>query len=309
MAHNNVPREEIERNPVHSTLNAKRPLSIMTAACNTKESFFASTSSWGPDHLDALRVLLFDNLPLSRIYPSPFQISHNSRVAKEVERAFNLSTDDVKAGRFSIHDNFYTFYSELSLLLRTDRKTPSQIVKETTPKQHVPFFNVSASEQSRYLNTGMSLSDSSRIPFYISPIKSSKRRSRDSEQIVLDNVNAREAVSNNLMIAFFRALSNIVYPQVDPTQPRPEFNAYPDSIPFLLYGDLLTSINDGSGWKTRFSKSENQWVHTGGAPLITLKVRRSRVFVLNDRQNGIRIIWILKRSWLKKLANYLRFCV
>ena len=75
-----------------------------------------------------------------------------------------------------------------------------------------------------------------------------------------------------MIVAFLSILSNIAYPEINPTKPRPEFNALPDAIKFMLFGTLLSSENDGSGWKMRVSRSEKQWVSTGGAPLITIEV-------------------------------------
>jgi hypothetical protein len=88
-----------------------------------------------------------------------------------------------------------------------------------------------------------------------------------------DNVDVREVATNNMVVAFMSILANLAYPERNPTKQRPEFNALPDSIKFTLYGTLLTSVNDGSGWRTRFSKSGKQWVTTGGAPLMTIKVQ------------------------------------
>jgi hypothetical protein len=45
-------------------------------------------------------------------------------------------------------------------------------------------------------------------------------------------------------------------------------------------GAEIISINDGSGWKIRFSKTYSQWVRTGGAPLFTIEVRCPRDFTI-----------------------------
>jgi len=81
-----------------------------------------------------------------------------------------------------------------------------------------------------------------------------------------------EAVTNNMIVAFATILSNLAYPVKNPMQHRPEFNAKPDNLILVLMGGQITSINDGSGWLTRYSKTYNQWVHTGGAPLIMIEV-------------------------------------
>jgi len=84
----------------------------------------------------------------------------------------------------------------------------------------------------------------------------------------------REIVSNNLLVAFLSLLSDIVHRINDPTKPRPEFNACPERLKFLLAGGEVTSENNGSGWKMRFSKTTNQWVRTGVAPIISLECKR-----------------------------------
>lgn len=88
-----------------------------------------------------------------------------------------------------------------------------------------------------------------------------------------EEVDIREIVTNNMIVAFLSILGNLAYPERNPTKPRPEFNALPDAIKFTLFGTSLSSENDGSGWKMRFSRSEKQWVSTGGAPLITIEVQ------------------------------------
>jgi len=82
----------------------------------------------------------------------------------------------------------------------------------------------------------------------------------------------REIVSNNLLVAFLSLLSDIVHRINDPTKPRPEFNSCPERLKFVLAGGEVTSENNGSGLKMRFSKTTNQWVRTGVAPISNVQV-------------------------------------
>ena len=82
----------------------------------------------------------------------------------------------------------------------------------------------------------------------------------------------RQVASNNMIVAFLQILSNMAYTNRSPTKERPGFNAKPGDITFTLFGHALSSVTDGSGWKMRFSKSQKQWIQTGGAPLMTIQV-------------------------------------
>src|SRR5271169_2699495 len=100
-----------------------------------------------------------------------------------------------------------------------------------------------------------------------------------------------------MIVNFLHFLSNLAYPDKNPTQPRPEFSGKPDCLRFPLGGYLITSVNDGSGWKMRFSRSGNQWVPTGKVPLITIEARpKLHPFSLINRQKGIFIECTPKRS-------------
>lgn len=120
----------------------------------------------------------------------------------------------------------------------------------------------------------MSFSSSEGSSFHLSPSPA-----RPTE-IVEDT---REIITNNLLVAFLSLLSDIAYRINDPTRLRPEFNSCPERLKFLLAGGAVTSENDGSGWKMRFSKSTNQWVRTGGAPIISLECKRN-VHGLEDHE-------------------------
>jgi hypothetical protein len=76
-----------------------------------------------------------------------------------------------------------------------------------------------------------------------------------------------------MVIAFLDILTTLAFPDFNPVKERVEVNEWPDSIKIVLNGTALTSINDGSEYKMRWSNTVNQWVTTGGAPIFTIEVR------------------------------------
>lgn len=242
-------------------------LTIFGAAYKEGRDFLCSTSGWSSKHLEALKVVLFQNFPLHRLCPASYIIPATSDLAQQVINAFSVSAEDVKAGRYDMLSYTNWFYNELSILLRTDRKTPSPIVKDAQPRRNMaPFAYVSPPDKNSDSIFGMSLGSSTDDSNY-NPIGSPRRGTAREE------VDIREIVTNNMIVAFLSILGNLAYPERNPMKPRPEFNTLPDAIKFTLFGTSLSSENDGSGWKMRFSRSEKQWVSTGGAPLITIEVQ------------------------------------
>lgn len=179
-------------------------------------------------------------------------------------------------GHYNMDSITSWFFDELAHLLRTDKKTSLLIITDLKPKRSLaPFTYVSPPNRKLDSALGMAFSEDPQRASY-SPATSSLRQ-RSKEEI-----DVREVVTNNMIIAFMSILSNMAYPERKPTQPRPVFNAMPDNIRFVLNGHHLSSVNGGSGWKTRFSQSEKQWVQTGGAPLLTLEVRSLTLFSPSD---------------------------
>jgi hypothetical protein len=76
-----------------------------------------------------------------------------------------------------------------------------------------------------------------------------------------------------MVIAFLDILTTLAFPDFNPVKERVEVNEWPDSIKIVLNGTALTSINNGSAYKMRWSNTGNQWVTTGGAPIFTIEVR------------------------------------
>ena len=203
---------------------------------------------------------------MDRICPASYAVSPTSPLAVKVTNAFDISLSDIKMGRYNMDSITSWFFDELAHLIRMDKKMPSSIVADAKLKRSFgPFTYISPPDKNLDSILDMTISEDSQGSFY-APVTSPLRRRNDEE------IDVREVVTNNMIISFMSILSNMAYPERNPTQPRPVFNAKPDNIKFVLNGYHLSSVNDGSGWKTRFSKSEKQWVPTGGAPLMTLEV-------------------------------------
>jgi hypothetical protein len=265
-SHSYVSQREIKEHPAYRIINAQDAYSIYEAALVYGHDFNCSTSGWDSKHIRALRVLLFEGLPMDRIRPASYAISPTSALAMKVSNAFKISSSDIKMGRYSMDSITSWFFDELANLLRTDKKTPSPIIAPTKPKRSLaPSVYVSPPNRDPDSILGMAFSEDSQGSSYLPPKSPSRQRNQEE-------IDVREVVTNNMIIAFMSILSNMAYPERNPTQPRPMFNAKPDSIRFILNGHHLSSANDGSGWKTRFSQGEKQWVLTGGAPLLTLEV-------------------------------------
>lgn len=260
-----ITQAEIRGHPLYRARTRQDALSLYEYAGIYGKDFNCSTSGWDYKHLNALHVLLFTGLPMERICPTNFEVSSTSELGENVKRAFSITEDDIKAGRYPVADFTSWFYSELALLLRTGQKTPSPVVRDVQPRVREPFIYDSPEDKDPNTFLAMSFSDSSQGSSY-SPSRSPVRVVNEGP------IDVREIVTNNMVVAFLSTLSNMAYPERNPTQHRPEFNARPDAIKFILNGSQISSENDGSGWRMRFSQTGNQRVPTGGAPLMTIKV-------------------------------------
>ena len=60
---------------------------------------------------------------MERICPTNFEVSSTSELGEKVKRAFSITEDDIKAGRYPVTDFTWWFYSEL-VLLRTGQENP-----------------------------------------------------------------------------------------------------------------------------------------------------------------------------------------
>jgi hypothetical protein len=294
MAHHyDISQDELQTHPIMKILRKPDALSLYETAYKEGRDFLRSTSGWSSKHLEALRVVQFSNFPVHRLCPAWCIVLPTSSPAQQVIKAFSVSAEDVKAGRYDMLSSTYWFYNELSTLLRTDRKTPSPVLRDAQPRANMaPFVYVSPPDKNSDSILGMSFGSSTDDSNY-SPMRSPQRETREE-------VDTREIVTNNMIVAFLSILGNLAYPERNPTKTRPEFNALPDAIRFTLCGASLTSENDGSGWKMRFSRSEKQWVSTGGAPLITIEVRSLFIIFLTERPNGISTGFRHSRYWHKK---------
>jgi hypothetical protein len=280
MSHFRVDEREItEHNFLPIIRNATKPNTLHDAIAydgrkvddaDTKPvSFILSTSNWHVLHLIALHVLLLENLPLDRIFPSHFLIPETNSLVSRVRECFALPKEAVRRGAYGVDQPLtYQFYSELSDLLRTGTKTPSPPTKNTEPR--IIYSTKKVDTDSGLPGTILSSSvGSSSDSSYLT----SNRSDPDSPLgSIVDTEDTNEIVTNHMVFSFIAILSNMLYSNKSPAQPRPETFIRPDNLILMLMGFEFRSINDGSSWKTRFSKSQSQWVKTGGAPLFTLEV-------------------------------------
>ena len=267
--HNFFPiiRDAIKPNTLHDAI-AYDGRKVDDADANPV-SFIVSTSNWQVLHLIVLHVLLLENLPLDRIFPSRFLIPETHSLVSRVRECFALPREAVRRGAYSIDQPLtYQFYSELSDLLRTGAKTPSPPTKNTEPR--VVHSTNRVDKECDLPGTILSTSvDSSSGSSYLTSNRSHPDSPLDSN---VDAEDTNEVVTNHMLFSFIVILSNLLYSNKSPNQPRPEIFIRPDNLILMLMGFEFRSINDGSSWKTRFSKSQSQWVKTGGAPLFTLEV-------------------------------------
>jgi hypothetical protein len=244
-------------------------MSIAAATRLRGRAFLCSTSGWTGLHLGALRVLQFRDFPIQRLCPSQYIVSDTSELARKVREIFSLSTRDVQARRYNPMSFESKFYNDLATLLRITRQTPSPrsfrsaiaaVLRPTVANYN--YISPSNRGQDNILSMSF-FSDSTDSSF--PPPKSPFQSPPDEQQ------GPREVVTNSMVIAFLDNLSTLAYPDFNPVRQRPEFNACPDSIKIVVNGASLASENDGSAWKMRWSSTGNQWVTTGGVPLVTVE--------------------------------------
>lgn len=267
-SHYQVSKEELNSHPFMRILRNQDALTIYDAVYKYGREFLCGTSHWGSHHLEALKVLDLSDQPIERLCPTQYLVSRESPLGKQVVDNFSISVEDVKAGRYNIMANTNWFYDELATLLRTSGQTPSPPTYNSQPKRVIiPATTQSPPSHDPNKILGISFASSPDGSSY------SPARSPIPVENMQEGVDVRGITTNTLIISFLWFLSNLVYPERNPTKPRPSFNMLPDYIKFSLFMTSLSSVNDGSGWKTRFSQSGRQWVPTGGAPLMTIEVQ------------------------------------
>jgi len=126
-SHRAVPNpEEIARHQWIEIVQRNQPNSIAANALAFPE-FLDSTSTWNQRHIIAFRMLGFNDLPLSSIYPQHFYPQDDDKIISEIVRLFAVSKDDVRKGGFNMIQTgaAFPFYRTLQECLRTEQKTPS----------------------------------------------------------------------------------------------------------------------------------------------------------------------------------------
>jgi hypothetical protein len=201
--HYHISENELESHPSMRLLRDGNALTIYESAFKYGRDFLCNTSGWTTTHLQALKVFEFRDLPIHRLCPASYAIPSDSALAQQVRNAFALSPEAVKAGQHDMMSITSWFYSGLSILLRTDRKTSSPGVKDTAPKRllaPVTFLSPHNEDPDNTLGTSFtSTSDGSSY----SPMASPQCK-------CIDNGNdVREVATNNMVGAFISILSNL----------------------------------------------------------------------------------------------------
>ena len=89
--------------------------------------FLESTSTWSQNHIIAFRMLDFNDLPISYLYPHTYYPPLDDPVIVEAAKLFNLSKDEIQHGNVNrfVTGAAFSFYRTLQDRLRTSQATPS----------------------------------------------------------------------------------------------------------------------------------------------------------------------------------------
>jgi hypothetical protein len=225
MAHYHVTENEMTNSPYFRMIReAPAPKTLFEAIASDGQvlppnvkplSFIVSTSSWDVIHLRVLHVLCLNDLPLSRIFPQKYTVPETlaDELALRVRRLLGLSREQVRSGSFDMTEMAYPFYSELSLLIRTNQRTPCPPTKTDAlrPIPNTAQFRSVGGVANTIL--GSPFSDSTTGSTF-SNVSSGITAAPSSDRLV----NTTEVVTNNMVVAFTTILSNLLYPVKNPTQ-------------------------------------------------------------------------------------------
>ena len=267
-AHRDVPSmANISHHQWRDVLEKSQPNSISANALAFPE-FLESTSTWNQRHIIAFRMLDFNDLPISNMYPALFHPVETDPVIATVKSLFCLSRDDVRKGNFDIVSigATFSFYKSLQDCLRTQQKTPSPNQPTTLPPSRPrPVFTT-------HHYTMSDTSSSSFLP---------SSSSGSNKPPVNPTSDKTEMVSNMLIIQFLHiltALETAQYPshnilfRYSRHLYRVNLSAEQDHFAVMVEGKACGSENDGSGWRSRWSESSGQWAKSGRFPLCSIEV-------------------------------------
>jgi hypothetical protein len=239
LPHRNVPTlQDITNHQWRQVIEKSQPNSISANALVFPD-FLESTSTWNQRHIISFRMLDFNDIHISSMYPTSFYPSETDPVVQNVKKLFFLNRQDVRKGNFDITaiGAAFSFYKTLQDCLRTQQKTPSpnQITAHPPSRPH--------SAVATHHHTVSDSSSSSFLPSTNSGSLSTTNSTGDKTETV----------------------SNILITHVN-------WSAEQDHFAVMVEGKACGSENDGSGWRSRWSESTGQWVKSGRFPLCSIEV-------------------------------------
>jgi len=95
-----------------------------------------------------------------------------------------------------------------------------------------------------------------------------------SESLEQNRGRVREIGTHFFIINFLSFVTKLAWPMNNPARRRTYVDLSPDQIKFRLCKETLSSENDGSVWKERYSTSAGQWSTLDGAPLLTIQTKK-----------------------------------
>jgi len=259
--------------------------------------FLESTSTWNQRHIISFRMLDFNDLSISSMYPSLFHPSETDPVIINVKTLFRLSRDDVRKGNFDIVSigATFSFYKTLQDCLRTQQKTPSpnQPVTHPPPRPRPVFathhYAISDSSSSSFLPSISSAS--------MPPVNPTSDKTETVSNIliiqflhILTALETARTPSHNILFRYSRRLYRV------------DVSAEQDHFVVMVEGKACGSENDGSGWRSRWSESSGQWVKSGRFPLCSIEVHPRSTTLRSSANDSIMDVRHSKSS-LKKVAN------
>ena len=107
-------------------IEGRRPNSIHDSGLVFPD-FLESTSTWSQNHIIAFRMLDFNDLPISYLYPHSYHPPTDDPVIVEAAKLFKLSKDDIQHGNVNrfVTGPAFSFYRTLQDCLRSSQATPS----------------------------------------------------------------------------------------------------------------------------------------------------------------------------------------
>ena len=196
LSHRQYPAaEDVAGHNAVRLINARQPNSIHDVALVFPD-FLESTSTWSQNHILALRMLDFNDLPISFLYPVSYHPPTDDPVIVEAAKLFKLSKDDVQHGNVNrfVAGPAFSFYRTLQDCLRSSQATPSPPQNPARP-QRQPQIKVL-----HHQHTMSESSDSSYVPSMMS---------HEPPTTVAANEDKSETVTNLLLMNYLYLLADL----------------------------------------------------------------------------------------------------